>query len=176
MKKFEETIRNLITRQEGQPPKEMILRQTIEDANEVRRFVPSSVKVEWVSRQTDANGIPRLVRRTQETKTEFRVQTGFTAAGKTYKSIAQLALSKGGDDHLCVDIYGREVLCFRERFPCFDSYDYLYENRYYRWFYLRNGDMVTLIYSEDEMPVIRVTEDVQQIPTKWWKEIQTYWG
>lgn len=176
MKKFNETIRNLITKQEKQQPPHMVLRQTREDATAVRRFVPSSVKVEWVSKQPDDQGQPLCVRKPETVKKEFRHQIGFTAAGKVYKSVSQLTAFKSEDSHFCKDIYGREVLCFWERFPCFDSYDYLYEDRYYRWFFIRRDDKLTLVYSVDTRPKIEVTEDVQEISTKWWEEIQKYWG
>lgn len=176
MKKFEETIRNLITKQEKQQAWEMVLRQTKEDATAVRRFVPSSVKVEWVSKQTDDQGEPLYIRKPETQKREFLQQTGFLAAGKAYRNVAQLSAQETEDDHFCRDIYGREVLCFWERFPCFDSYDYLYEDRYYRWFFIRQDDKVTLVYCADTQPGIEVTEDVQEISTKWWDEIQKHWG
>ena len=154
---------------------EMVLRQNEADATAVRKFVPSSIGVEWVSKQLDAEGKPVCVRKPEQEKSKFLVEQGFFAAGKAYRNIQQLTVQKV-DDYLCKDTYGREVLCFRERFPCFDSYDYLYEDRYFRWFFIRERDSVTMVYTEDTRPEIQVTEDIRQIPRKWWETIQKYWG
>ena len=46
------------------------------------------------------------------------------------------------------------------RFPCFDSFDYLTENRFYRWFFIREGNSISRIYAIDTKPNIYVTDDV----------------
>ena len=68
-----------------------------------------------------------------------------------------------GEDQLFRDVYGREVFAFRERFPCFDSYDYLYEHRYFRWFYIREGDSLYCVYYVDEQKTVKITDDVRRI-------------
>lgn len=154
---------------------EMVLRQTEADATAVHKFVPSTIGVEWVSKQLDTEGKPVCVRKPQQEKRKLLQALGFLAAGKAYGNIQQFTAQKV-DHYLHKDIYGREVLCFRERFPCFDSYDYLYEDRYFRWFFIRERDSVTMVYTEDTRPEIQITEDIRQIPRKWWETIQKYWG
>ena len=95
----------------------------------------------------------------------------FKAADKIYLAVAHLranengkldgVLYRGYKVPVYQDIYGRRVLYFCERFPCFDSYDRLYENRYYHWYAIDNGGKVTLVYSEDEQPGVQVHEDYQ---------------
>lgn len=95
----------------------------------------------------------------------------FVAAGRSYLTVAQLkAKSEGELDGVFYrgykvpvyrDAFGRRVLYFRERFPCFDSYDRLHENRHYHWYAIENGDKVTLVYTQDEKPGAQVHEDYQ---------------
>lgn len=144
----------------------MILRQTPEDAAEVRRFVPTSLEVEWVSREEPL----RIRRPNPETKT-VTLGLGFTAGGKFYGGINQLCVSVDEEGFLGRDIHGRDVLCFRERFPCFDSYDYLYEHRYYRWFLIKGENTLTLVYYADERGTIEVTEDPKELRIKWWEKM-----
>ena len=58
------------------------------------------------------------------------------------------------------DCHGRTVISLSERFPCFDSYDYLYENRHYRWWLIIQPESITRVYAEDGRGKIYVTEDV----------------
>ena len=113
------------------------------------------------------------VRKPEESTAEFAYPGPFTAAGKTYTSWQQLCALTDKDGRFCRDIYGRDVFC-RERFPCFDSYDYLHENRYYRWFFLRDGDKLTRVDYTDERRKITVTEDVQLLSETCWKQMQEY--
>lgn len=93
----------------------------------------------------------------------------FIAAGKPYLTVSQLkAKEEGKLDGVLYrgykvpqyrDVYDRRVLYFRERFPCFDSYDRLYENRYYHWYAIEDSGKVTLVYTEDEKPGAQVHED-----------------
>jgi len=99
----------------------------------------------------------------------------FTAGGKDYCNISQLCAEKLDEwGHVCRDIYGRDVFAEWERFPCFDSYDYLYEHRYYRWFYIRDNDRLTCVYYEDEQKKITVTEDAVKIHDRCWKSMAEY--
>lgn len=93
----------------------------------------------------------------------------FTAAGRPYLSPAQLkarteaelegVLYKGFTIPAYRDVYGRRVLYFRERFPCFDVYDRMHENRYYHWYVIRHKGGVTIVYVEDEKPGVQVCEN-----------------
>lgn len=145
------------------------LRVQPEDPTVIRRFVPSTTKLQWVSGD--------MLRDPQSGKNTYNLRGGFKAAGKTYRSLQDFATGKPGKSPgTFLDIHGREILSFQERFPCFDSYDYLYENRYYRWFYIFDGSRLTEVYYADERPEIQVTEDVAEISVKWWPTIEQAWG
>lgn len=147
----------------------MILRQRPEDANAVRKFVPTEIKVEWVS-PTDL----LQTRRPKPDKRTVSLVGGFHAAGKFYATTALLCVSHDEDGFLGRDIFGREVMCFRERFPCFDSYDYLYEHRYYRWYLIKGENTLTLVYHADESKDVTITEDLNTIRVKWWEKMEEY--
>ena len=92
----------------------------------------------------------------------------FIAAGKPYLAVSQLKAKEEGELNGVLyrgfkvpqyrDVHGRRVLYFRERFPCFDSYDRLHENRYYHWYAIESDGKVTLVYTEDEKPGAQVHE------------------
>lgn len=154
----------------------LVLQQAPEDKTAVRSFVDTTMQVWWASRETGPDGAPLCSRRPQEATAAFSSSQGFTAAGKHYSGIQELHADRNDLSNPCLDIYGRRVLCFSERFPCFDSYDYLYENRHYRWFYLCDGEKLTLIYCADGRPTVKVTEDVAAVPVKWWSAIEKLCG
>lgn len=95
----------------------------------------------------------------------------FIAAGRPYLAAAQLKAKEAGEMDgvfyrgfkvpVYRDTYGRRVLYFRERFPCFDSYDRIHENRHYHWYAIDCGDTVTLVYTQDEKPGEQVHENYQ---------------
>lgn len=116
----------------------------------------------WVSEETDGEGQPVYIRESKEKTVKLPATLPFTAAGKQYLNIGQLY---GGEitDGITTDVHGRQVLCYRERFPCFDSYDYLHEHRYYRWFILKENGRLTRVYTADESGWIFVTEDVENM-------------
>lgn len=128
--------------------------------------------IRWVSRETDDNGAPLYTRNPQQTTTEYPSPGVFRAAGKTYTSRNQLTIVKDEDGVWCKDMYGRQVLCVRERFPCFDSYDFAHENRYYYWYFIREGDRLTRVYYSDGGKRIIVTEDVDELETARLRDLQ----
>lgn len=130
-----------------------------------------SVRLEWVSRETDAGGKPLRVR-VPESHTVTMPKDDFTAAGMRYRDIGQLMSRRDGSGDWTADIYGREVLMMAERFPCFDSSDYLYEDRYFRWFYLCQDGKLTCVYYTDTADTVTVTEDVQDLDKKCWEHMQ----
>lgn len=83
----------------------------------------------------------------------------FTAAGKTYTSADQLKAQQCGEWEY-QDCYGRRVLYDRERFPCFDSHDLLYENRYFHTCLIQTGETWTCVKITDEEPEVRVIENL----------------
>ena len=112
------------------------------------------------------------IRTPEESKRAFPYPGAFQAGGRPYLSVNQLCAKKLDEDgHICQDVYGRDVFAEWERFPCFDSYDYLHEHRYYRWFYIRNNDQLTCVYYTDERNKIEVTEDVKKLPRRCWEAI-----
>lgn len=113
-------------------------------------------KIEWVA----PDGSVRIP---EESSRDYRYPGVFMAAGKLYVSWKQLCVFTDESGYFARDIYGRDVFCMRERFPCFDSYDYANEHRYYRWFFIRTKDRLTRVYHADERRVIQVTEDVHSL-------------
>ncbi len=102
--------------------------------------------------------------------------SSFSAAGKSYCSWQQLCAEESQNEYVFSDIYGREVFAYKERFPCFDSFDYLHENRYFRWFYIRQADKLCCVYLADGRGTVKVTEDVRFIKDDAWKAMQeTKW-
>ena len=130
-----------------------------------------SVRLEWVSRDRDDEGKP-LCTRTPDSHTETMPKNAFTAAGKQYRAPHQLVYKWDKEArHGCWarDLYGRDVLMIAERFPCFDSSDYLYEDRYFRWFFLCEGGKLTCVYYTDKTDTVTVTEDVLDLDEPCWK-------
>ena len=131
----------------------------------------SSLRLEWVSRQTDGDGKP-LRTRIPEPHTEIMPKNAFTAMGKTYGAPHQLAYEwEDKFSPWALDRYGRAVLVVAERFPCFDSSDYLYEDRYFRWFLLCDDGKFTCVYHTDGTDTVTVTEDVLDLEEPCWKKI-----
>lgn len=142
--------------------------------------------VRWISTQDpDYSRIPR------EVHIRFNGETGFTAAGKTYRDITELFAKKAQADfpsleelldsekseyqieHLMQkaqadhcwyqDIYGREVFyMIVQMFPDLDDTCANYD-KYHRWFFIRQEDMLTRIYRNDLDREIYVTEDVAEL-------------
>jgi len=116
-------------------------------------------QIEWVA----PDGSVRIP---DEERKEFRYPGVFTAAGRAYPCWKALCVKQGNSGYLWKDIYGREVFCLSERFPCFDSYDYANENRYYHWFFIKANGKLTRVYYADERDTIQVTEDVRSLENR----------
>ncbi len=130
-----------------------------------------TVVVQWVSKKTGEDGRPLSVRTPQESTRKY-LKGGFTVAGKFYVSLAQLTAKRDEYGIWCEDCYGREVFCVRERFPCFDSSDFIHENRFYRWFFLRENGKLWRVFSADESPLIYVTKDVRMLESGCWDQMK----
>lgn len=139
-------------------------------------FVSGWVTLEWVSRETNPDGTPAEIRTPEPVTVKGSLSEGIRAAGKLYRHCRDIAISRMAENGLWTDCFGRQVLCFRERFPCFDSYDFLHEDRYYRWCLIREGDRVTMVSYADTRDWVEVTEDADQVKAAWWEEIRTHWG
>lgn len=99
----------------------------------------------------------------------------FKAAERMYRSDIDLRAVSSGEFRSdnrglsywvspCVDVYGRAVLHVSERFPTFDSWDALYEDRYYHWYYIRHQGGLTMVYTADDNTNVRVEENI--VPEK----------
>lgn len=140
----------------------------------------SSAQLTWVSRETDASGKPLRSRVPHEKRTKYPASGPFTAAGRTYASLEELHVEQEESYEkgiFCKDKFGRIVFYIAERFPCFDSYDYAYENRYFRWFFICENGKLTRIHYTDETKIIDVTEDVLGLENNCLKEMNRagYW-
>lgn len=129
-------------------------------------------EVRWVSKEKDEKGIPLHTRIPNETTCVYKDGKRFVAAGRSYPNLKALTAVKREEPNWYKDIYGRDVLYFCNRFPCFDSYDYMTETRYYRWMFIFGDDTLTRVYHTDEQEEIFVTEDVRCIELDWWSKIQ----
>lgn len=130
----------------------------------------STEKVEWVSLETGGDGKPVEVREPEEVTREYSRKGRFTVAGKTYPNFRGFLKQQEGE--WGQDLYGRKVLCTKEKFPCFDSYDYMYENRYYRWYFIREGNSLSQVFVTDERDRVYVTEDVQNVEGWAWTRMK----
>ncbi len=128
----------------------------------------SSFRLRWVSLAKDAQGAPLSVREPAETSRTYPASGSFTAAGRRYTSLEQLFTEHDSYKTWCRDCYGREVLYLAERFPCFDSHDFANEDRFHRWFFLRQNDRLTRVHFTDTTGKIYVTEDVKYIEYNMW--------
>ena len=62
-----------------------------------------------------------------------------TIAGRLYENLKQLTVTEKEKPYLYEDIYGQEWAYEIERYPCFDVYDRMNEDRYYRWYVHREA-------------------------------------
>lgn len=127
--------------------------------------------IQWVSTELDGAGKPISTRLPVESTKTFRYPGNFTAMGKKYTDLEQLRVNDSDFPRLFKDIHGRTVFYTSQRFPCFDSYDYLYENRFYRWFLILGKQTITRIHYTDEQKRLFVTEDVANIEDGVWNEL-----
>ncbi len=134
------------------------------------KFVETDRLIDWISLEKDAEGQPAVCRVPEPQKHTFSAQPGFVTAGLPYPAAKALtAVPVDRENGLFRDMYGRKVLLVKERFPCFDSSDFLYENRYYRWAYFVSKEMLICVYWEDQGRRTEVTEDVRVVPELSWE-------
>ena len=118
-------------------------------------FVETGRKVIWEG--------PNGMRTPSPAEREFSVPGMFLAGGLPYLFTRQLLLIPTGKG-VYRDGYGRKVFAYKERFPCFDSYDYKHEKRYYHWAYLTHWNRLICVYFEDGDRCAEVTVDVDEVP------------
>lgn len=114
--------------------------------------------------------------RTPKTSTvQYEYPGSFTVAGKEYTTIKELCYKwKTIDNPVCYDIYGGKWICITEKYPCFDESDWEYENRFYRWFYINEGDKLFCVYLDDGLNKITITEDVAKLDQSHIVEMKRY--
>ncbi len=122
----------------------------------------STLRLQWESREKDAQGQPIRTRTPEEHTRTHVLPLPFSAAGKLYSSTGSLT-AKELADGTYLDCHGRRVISLAERFPCFDSYDYATENRYYRWYIIVEPERLTRVYTEDDSLQIYITDDVRDL-------------
>lgn len=150
---------------------DMVLQEVGEGEKvEYPRYSSWTVRLQWASRTLGEDGAPLTVRTPSQRKLTLPVAPGFVAAGRPYAGLGMLTAKQG--EHWSRDIYGRQVLCLRERFPCFDSYDYANEDRYFRWYFLLEGGKLTRVFHADGSATVVVTEDVRDLERTCWEQMQ----
>lgn len=127
----------------------------------------SMIRVRWRSRRVNGAGAPLAIRIPQESRVE-EARLPIRAAGKTYRYLSQLICGGTAGPEVFRDIYGRQVLCIQERFPTFDAFDSMYENRYCTWYFLWEGGKLTRILQTDDSDVLTITEDVREMEYSCW--------
>lgn len=149
---------------------DMYEQKSLIEAQEDMYLVCMNRHLKWVSKEVDEDGNPVFERKPKESVTKYKRSEPFYAAGKEYKNFYNFLKSEDGA--LGEDVYGRTVVCTKQRFPCFDSYDYLYENRYYHQYFIRHGNTLTEVHIADDSDIVRVTEDVDYVNIYEWTDLK----
>ena len=132
----------------------------------------STRRLLWVSAERDASGAPLVTRSPRPRRKSWPLKRGFRAAGRKYRQLSDLQAAETDADFIYRDRYGREVLLVLERFPCFDSFDALYENRFERWYLICENGVLTQVKYTDETNYIEVCEDVAELEYSVWRELR----
>lgn len=130
----------------------------------------STEKVEWISGETDETGNPAETRQPEQHTRTYSKWCGFSLAGKPYWNLKHFLRKQEGE--WGEDAYGRTVFCTKERYPCFDSFDALYEDRYFRWYFIREGNSLSQLFVADDRNKIYVTEDLGNIERWAWERMK----
>ena len=139
---------------------------------ELPRTVCSGQKLRWVSRETDEAGAPLTFRVPRQKNSSAHVCLPFCLAGRHYPHFGRFADRKEPGSDCFVDMYGRKVFHYFERFPCFDSYDYLCDHRRFHWFYLLEGEKLFRVYYADGSNILKISSDVAVIEEKCWNAMK----
>lgn len=130
-----------------------------------------AVQLLWVSREADADGKPLASRAPREKHWLTPILLPFHLGNALYPTLGSFLFRRDPDPRFFMDRYGRKIFHFCERFPCFDSYDYLNENRFYNWFFLMDGDRLVRIFYADGSGILHITTDVALIEENCWREM-----
>lgn len=123
------------------------------------------------------NRITGEIRQPQEKTFTVEIHESFRAGGRKCYQINDLVMFRTKNDpsgHWAQDYYGRKVFCIFKPFPCFDSYDLIHEDRYYRWIFLCKHGVLTRLYTTDRAfnQKIYITEDVAFLENDAWEEME----
>lgn len=129
------------------------------------------VRLLWKNRVTGE------IRQPEEKTFTVDIDKPFRAGGRKCHQMRDLAMFRPQNDpsgHWAQDYYGRKAFCIFERFPCFDSYDLIHEDRYYRWIFLCKHGVLTRIYTTDNHidQKVYITEDVAWLERDAWTEME----
>ena len=138
------------------------------------QFVQEDRCGEWAETEANLNDPNPILRIPMPRVYTYESEKGFYVDGKVYQSVQDFKSRKDRKEHIYWDIYNRKVMEVYERFPCFDSYDYANEDRYYRWFYLVSGNKMWCIYQADGRKTVLVTEDVAEIDAMVWRNMKRF--
>ena len=129
-----------------------------------RLYSCASTRILWENPATGEQRIP------EDQTLEMTSDASFRAGGMEYANLKQLKHQALAND-CWLDIYGREWMNLYEHYPCFDSSDYLCENRFYDWWFLQEGDRIIRVF-DNGSGSLAVTEDVGRIERKWFEQIK----
>ena len=122
----------------------------------------------WVSREQDETGAPLTTRVPEQRDRSTHILLPFRIGNLHYPHISCLFYRREPDSPCFVDIYGRKVFHYSERFPCFDSYDYLHDHRRFHWFFIRQEDRLIRLCYADSSNILHISTDVAVIEEKCW--------
>lgn len=142
--------------------------------NNSNGFVNQGRCVQWGNMENDVFVCQRI----PEPK-EMMINLSFQSmeiAGKSYTSMEQLCYHLVSDKQCRYqDIYGRMVIDANERFPCFDSFDALHENRFYHHLFMMEDNKLWYIYYGDDKPEqIKIIEDAAMIESSVWRKLLSW--
>ncbi len=115
---------------------------------------------------------PAGVREPRPEEKEYKRPLPFKAGTFPYLHPRQLLAIPVGEKGVYRDGYGQKVFTCKERYPCFDSADFLHEKRYYHWVYLTGGGKLVCVYYDDDDRLVTVTEDVAKVPGEHFKAME----
>jgi len=110
-----------------------------------------------------AEMILRLEAGKNQKKTLNALPVRFIAGGKPYFAESQLTAHRIDDTQpIFRDCYGRMVLRIDERYPTFDSYDALYEDRYFHYYYIETPEGFACVRTADDQDDSPVEEGISR--------------
>lgn len=92
----------------------------------------------------------------------------FTAGGKTYRNESQLTMLRiHFFENIFLDCFGRKVILVDERYPCFDEFDRMHEDRYFHHYYIKTNDGYAHVRTADDQDEIVVNGPISEEALIW---------